>query len=587
MEDSRTDTCDGTHDGSDDEERAGETFVGTDADADAEKTGRVQHRASTDTLSLATPSPHSETEAANAASLAAELVRLQLSEAQQSLRQSDDRARFLTKRNAELEQRVHDLTQLLLRRDNSDWAKTRSPGHIADTMLPDSVPFITDKARFNSMHSMRSSSMVSLASSTRSAFAQRSSSARAAKGLEVVSMSISAIYNHLLVLSSYVTFSQTERIHLFADKDFVDSICHALVLFPQMPSLDQCFDDPRLAHFPSHLAGTVLQSQLDLGLLVELHSLAFSFLKAIETVIRKSVDTAAYVFWISNVHQLLCIVDTMFKKESLKQNSLSNLVVLSRIQDAMYVLLEEKLLPSLLNAVCEEVSGMAAPAILGTTVQSFNLWGMFTSTPDSGLFVLNTFLSTVGRALKVYGVPHTLYSLVMMKMLSTIGSSTYNTLLASKNFLSPERGALIESNISTVIEWYTAVELYDTWQCVEPLCQVVRVCQMPKTLPLDVNLVLANAHHIPAADLYHLFSVCYVQHSKKEALQMSPEFEEALKVHCKMHKEGKPSDESQSDKGSSLHEEAVLGMEPIECCSKFVPEFVELPLGYQSILFGH
>ncbi|KAI8622616.1 hypothetical protein BC830DRAFT_1076302 [Chytriomyces sp. MP71] len=65
-------------------------------------------------------------------------------------------------------------------------------------------------------------------------------------------------------------------------------------------------------------------------------------------------------------------------------------------------------------------------------------------------------LDMVAQAAKVLTLSKS--DLVMMKTFSTIGSSSYKALLAPKNFLSPELGALIESNISTVIEWYTAAD---------------------------------------------------------------------------------------------------------------------------------
>ncbi|KAJ3240226.1 hypothetical protein HDU81_004363 [Chytriomyces hyalinus] len=378
--------------------------------------------------------------------------------------------------------------------------------------------------------------------------------------------------------------ASASTIKLLSDHAFSDVTAYALVKTLCIPAPGDCVGDVRMAMFPSHLLGRIMARQLSLGLLLELHDLSFAVIEELDPSLPFASDASKLMFWISNMHQYMCIVDTYFRKESVKSNTLPTLIILTRIQEALASLLKVKLVPSLLQLLCADVEAVAPTAVLGTSIQkgtsSWYFWG---SAPqarqDSDMSSLNQILSFAGKTMRAYNFPDYLYTRVMLCLLHKTSEATMTHILSHRWLLSPKICEQMQWNLNTICGWYDAVGLYNSRSYLETLFQIAKVVLMPKQDAADFAFVLANSNLVGSRDLYQLLAVCVARDSADNKLNatlfMSPEFEALLKNHAAADLSG----------AETIPEELTLEVEPVTDCCNFVPAFVELPFGYQSALF--
>ncbi|KAJ3263441.1 hypothetical protein HDU77_010651 [Chytriomyces hyalinus] len=384
--------------------------------------------------------------------------------------------------------------------------------------------------------------------------------------------------------ATYIPPASASTIKLLSDHAFSDVTAYALVKTLSIPAPGDCVGDVRMAMFPSHLLGRIMARQLSLGLLLELHDLSFAVVEELDPSMPFASDTSKLMFWISNMHQYMCIVDTYFRKESVKSNTLPTLIILTRIQEALASLVKMKLVPSLLKLLCADVEAVAPTAVLGTSVQkAANSWYFWGSAPqarhDSDMSSLNQILSYAGRTMRAYNFPGYLYTHIMLSLLHKTSEATKTYILSHRWILSPKICEQMQWNLNTICGWYDAVGLYNSRSYLEALFQIAKVVLMQKQDAADFAFVLANSNLVGSKDLHQLLAVCAVHDSadnkQNGTLSMSNEFEALLKSHAAVDLSG----------AETIPEQLTLEVEPVTECYDFVPAFVELPFGYQSALF--
>ncbi|KAJ3259234.1 Myosin type-2 heavy chain 1 [Chytriomyces hyalinus] len=316
---------------------------------------------------------------------------------------------------------------------------------------------------------------------------------------------------------------QQDRAELFASEEFNDVICDELILNLQVPPITSRRDaSPRSQQevfYPAHLLGSIISMQLEVGMLVELHGFVNDIMNAVCKVVIDNRDKSSMTFWISNIHQLLCITALIHSQEVKKPNNRGNLNGIRNIQNDLHDLLENELVPILLKRLREEVASLAAPAILQTqelpgfeTSHDSTFWDMFGRVMErkpegpSDLYKLKLLLTTIDNTLCAFYVPDALYSKTMMEMMRTIGVVSFNGLLRRRNLANFKRGCQIQYNLKQMEEWCAKVGLSSALAHLEMVAQAAKILTLNKTEAEDVTAVFEIGYLLNANQINQLFS---------------------------------------------------------------------------------
>ncbi|KAI8607730.1 DIL domain-containing protein [Chytriomyces sp. MP71] len=282
-------------------------------------------------------------------------------------------------------------------------------------------------------------------------------------------------------------------------------------------------------------------------------------------------------FWISNTHQLMCVLALLYSREVKKPNNRANMNVIRNIQTDLHALLENDLVPILLKRLREEVATLAAPALLETqelpgfeTSNDGGIWDMFGRVLErkregpSDLYKLKLLLTTIDNTLCAFFVPDALYSKVMMEMLRTIGVVSFNALLKRRNLANFKRGCQIQYNLKQMEEWCARLGLSAGLGHLEMVAQAAKVLTLSKSEPEDVTAVFEIGYLLNANQLNHLFSNYSV---KDPDMPMSIEFQALIRDRAAVTKH-------RDVVGISLDPEPqypLMSITPVSDIDKFIP----------------
>ncbi|TPX39336.1 hypothetical protein CcCBS67573_g10677 [Chytriomyces confervae] len=330
--------------------------------------------------------------------------------------------------------------------------------------------------------------------------------------------------------------------------------------------------------------------QLEVGMLVELHDFINEVMNAVCKVVVENRDKSSMAFWISNIHQLVCITGLIHSKEVKKPNNRGPLNGIHKIQNNLQDLLENELVPLFLKRLREEIAGLAVPAVLETQelpgfepAHDRTLWNMFGRVADrrldgpSDMHKLKLLLSSIDHTLCACFVPDALYSRTMMEMVRTIGVVSFNGLLRRRNLSNFKRGCQIQYNLKQIEEWCAKVGLYAASPHLDMVSQASKILTINKVEAEDVTVAFEIGYLLNANQINQLLSNYSI---RDPDMPMSVEFQSLISDRAAVT--------SHRDVvGISLDPEPqypLMTITPVSRIDKSVPSSVRIPSEYLRIL---
>ncbi|KAJ3259236.1 hypothetical protein HDU77_001959 [Chytriomyces hyalinus] len=395
--------------------------------------------------------------------------------------------------------------------------------------------------------------------------------------------------------------SEMKRIDIVRAPDFKDRFCSVVVSNFVIPDVTGDAIEQREILFPSHAIGTVCAYMLANDLLVELNEFSLFAINAMQTApTRKNLPSL--IFWISNIHQLICIFESLRRRQQTHKHDArsTQLAILARIMDRMYVCLEDHLLPNFFEDLDQDMSEIAHASVLHgvefpgskggyrfTMTAIFGLGGASSGgggsgATSNGLLQLNSMMSDVGRVLKNCHVPTEFRERVLLNMLRSVGLSGFNALMELKRgFLTPTVARKVNENLDTIVGWYIAVGMNQAGSMVALLKQVVEaVLMQKKTVPEDLDLLLNCTKRVGIQDMLYLLDHC-CSWDAEESLAMSPAFLVEMKHRAVDQNLGPDSKEMNEDDDPI---EAEIRVEPVDQWELRIPASLSLPEDLKLLL---
>ncbi|KAI8610222.1 hypothetical protein BC830DRAFT_766890 [Chytriomyces sp. MP71] len=303
------------------------------------------------------------------------------------------------------------------------------------------------------------------------------------------------------------------------------------------------------------------------------------------------------IFWISNLHQFLCILESLKLRESAKPNNLGPLNAITSSQEAVYDILEDELLPVLFDNLGRDIASLASSAVLNgidlhlyrnennrnTFTNMFLMGGRVVANTaqqqlasSDGLMRLNICLTTVNRVLKDCLVPPELRERMLLQMLKGVGEGGTKALLEMRGGLSPAVARHVLVNVDVIVGWYGGIGMGSAKRHVANIKEVCAITLMRKRLPEDADSVISAGKLLGAAQVSTLLETCFDTRGEEE-LGMTEEFIEVLK--------NRVSKATQANRVCEEGDEGDMSMfvAPIDHCDTTVPPMITLPAGIKSL----
>ncbi|KAI8612433.1 P-loop containing nucleoside triphosphate hydrolase protein [Chytriomyces sp. MP71] len=335
---------------------------------------------------------------------------------------------------------------------------------------------------------------------------------------------------------------QAQKIQMMERPEFSSHICDALILRVQIPMYSPNAISRKEAVFSAHLIGSVFQSQLELGMIVELHDFCLDIVDAFQQKARADGNNKAILaFLITNACELLGIVHGMQKVESHKPNSRSNMNILSKVRNILYHLIDIDLAGVFVAQLAKEVTPIARSLLEAQDLSDFALppvpkstWGLFgVQEEETNLVKVNRFLVDLVAICEFYFLPDDLYKFILMEVIRTLGSVAFNDLLQRRGFLSPNRAMQIDNNVNTVLGWYVGIGL-QALSALEILKEAAKIATMEKNTQANVAEVFQVANHLNANQVQQILTMCYSAGPGPDGhdIPISLEFREVIRGHA-------------------------------------------------------
>ncbi|KAI9357595.1 hypothetical protein DFJ73DRAFT_622650 [Zopfochytrium polystomum] len=207
--------------------------------------------------------------------------------------------------------------------------------------------------------------------------------------------------------------------------------------------------------FPSHLIGFLIVTMLQ-------HDSTFSLQRLVNHTIQ---DHCRPLFWLSNVHELICIAESSFYREAKIPNNKSRTNTLRRLRIELNAL-QSDVLTAFLEDLKRDVALISVPAILDSQElpglveeEQTSFWSMFGAggadedQPKDDIKTLKVFLSDLDQIMGAYYLKGEHREHVMTEVIRVVGITSFNALLMRRNFSSFKRGFQIQYNVTQVEEW--------------------------------------------------------------------------------------------------------------------------------------
>ncbi|KAJ3263442.1 hypothetical protein HDU77_010652 [Chytriomyces hyalinus] len=375
---------------------------------------------------------------------------------------------------------------------------------------------------------------------------------------------------------------------------FNESFCKIAISKFSIPDVAGDVPETQAIFFPSHAIGTVCAYMLHNGLSVELNSFSLFAIHAMQTA-PSPKSLTSLVFWISNLHQFLCILESLRLSQTVLPNTQAQLVILSRGMDRIYACLEEVLLPNLFEDLSLEIAETADAAVLDglnlsgkKQAPSFSLFGLgggtapAASSPTNGLLQLNVILSRVGKILRGCHVPIEFRERVLLNMLRAVGLSGFNAVMElPRGSLTPAVARKVDENVETIVGWFVIAGMSSARDMVDLLKEVMEAVLMDKKrVPEDVDDLLSSTRKVGINRILHVLDHC-CSFETEESLAMSPQFHAEMRLRASSQKLGHLLKEAANEPDPI---ETEITVEPLDSWVPVIPSKLSLPENMKLLL---
>jgi myosin-5 len=238
-----------------------------------------------------------------------------------------------------------------------------------------------------------------------------------------------------------------------------DEILDALVrnLRIPLPSTQSVAPEKEVL-FPAHLLAFLIFKQLSHKVTDHMVFSLARFMKEIQEITMKFEDDYVSAFWLSNIHQLYCLLTTSLDQD-VAITGKSQSATFTRNPDALSAIDQVRQdLDVLMNKVYEgwmaelkkRISNMIVPAVIENQSlpgyvckQAGGLWGSWAKSSSSvqiSIDQLVNFLSKLTNSMKCYYFDEKISHQVLTELVRVIGVSAFNHLIMRKNFCTWKRG---------------------------------------------------------------------------------------------------------------------------------------------------
>lgn len=211
--------------------------------------------------------------------------------------------------------------------------------------------------------------------------------------------------------------------------------------------------------FPSHLLGFLVLEQMAANVTGHMVSTITDALKEIHDMTTKFEDDHVSAFWLSNCHQLLCIISTSLDtdlsiqgkshKMAFQRNSHSE-AALEKIRVELDILMNH-VYQGWMRELKKRLSAMIVPAVIENQSlpgyickQGGGIWGTVlkaaTSQVEISIDQLVNVLVKLNMTMKCYYLEEKISRQILTELIRIIGVSAFNHLIVRRNFSTWKRG---------------------------------------------------------------------------------------------------------------------------------------------------
>ncbi|KAJ1568713.1 Myosin type-2 heavy chain 1, partial [Cladochytrium tenue] len=276
--------------------------------------------------------------------------------------------------------------------------------------------------------------------------------------------------------------------------------------------------------FPAHLVALLVLSFLRHDMLLQLQHLMNFVMEDIFDAIVQAEDHYRPLFWLSNIHELISLVTSLYYHEANLPNNKSHMNVLRTLRGDLFSL-QSQAMTAFMEDLKRDVATLSVPAILDsqelpglaepTTGASSTFWGLAGGgSGGSGLIgagdssddiaALKAFLSELDRTVGAYGLPGEVRAQVLGESVRVAGVASFNALLLRRGFSTFKRGCQIQYNVTQLEEWCMLHHLPEAVTHVQPVLQAAKLLTLNKRDTKDVDVMLEHADVLSRAQILAL-----------------------------------------------------------------------------------
>ncbi|KAJ3191047.1 Myosin type-2 heavy chain 1 [Irineochytrium annulatum] len=308
--------------------------------------------------------------------------------------------------------------------------------------------------------------------------------------------------------------SAEEQIKALEDSELSAEIKESLIVNVHIPNPAESVEIQRRdVMLPAHMIGYVVRAMLEHDMLLQIQNLISFLNHEIFNAGSQPDDDFRPIFWISNVHELICIVSTVYSVEAKKPNNKAHVNVLKKLRSDLDNLVKH-LLTTYLTETKKHVASMAVAAVLetqdlpGLKAESGGFWNFFGgegAPSEDDMTSLKGFLSGLDRIMDCYYMVPEYRDRILNELIRVVSVTGFNGLLKKRGFANFRRGCQIQYNVTQLEEWCNANSVRAGPAHLARLMQASKILTMNKSDPLDAEAIYEMAYLLNKAQVAKLF----------------------------------------------------------------------------------
>jgi serine/threonine protein kinase len=247
--------------------------------------------------------------------------------------------------------------------------------------------------------------------------------------------------------------------------------------------------------FPAHLINLVTSEMWNNGFVRESEKFLANVMQSIQRTVmgtdyEKAVNVGA--FWLCNAHQLLSFV--ILAEEYYHQKKIENFEYSRLLEIVKYDMesLEFNIYHIWMIALKKKMHKMIIPAIIETQSSPGGngfFSNLLASSPATSTDNLLSLFNDIYKAMKAYGLEHSIITQTFTELLKLINATAFNDLIMRRNFPSWKRGFQINHNVTKIEEWCKNHDMPDCTRHLEHLIQATKLLRLKKSTQDDIEVI--------------------------------------------------------------------------------------------------